>query len=250
MIHIVLITFNTTELTNYCIRSINKTTPDCTIHVIDNGGDFYNYGVSDKFYLMENINPDTNNVIIYDNSNRSIFEYVGDKFNVNPMYRGSADHSYTIQQFIDQFNEPVLICESDVIVKKDLHEITDLLTNNTLVVAGAETIYKQIRFKPYGCYINVPLIKKLGISFFSSNRMYGLGPLYDGDKCTLKYDTGVSFYEDCIYQRDLNKNYLITYVKLNTILEHLWSISWKYTNSKDKIVSILNKVKQEYSEFI
>ena len=197
-INIFIVHYNTPELTECLIKSINKMIPQnvkVTIYIFDN---------SDKFpfvYKQENI-------IYIDNTKKQIIDF--STWLENYKNRGkicySAIHCYTIQTFIDKYNVPFILLDSDVLLKKDISELFD----ENLAFVG-ESFCERI--VPFICFINPKILKENNVTYFDDRYMYNL----NGIK---KYDTG--------YMLLANKNKLPhKLIKYNDFIQHYTAGSYE-----------------------
>ena len=220
MKNILIVNYNTTLLTQCCIKSVNKFTPGCKIYVFDN---------SDKEPFVNIFK----NVEVIDNTkgqiiNWEIFlEKYPNRFN-SSAYRNnnyaSAKHCYTIQKCFDLINDNFILLDSDTLLKKD---ITELYDERYIYVADNEPQYgcqKLTRVIPYCCFINVKKCKELNINYFNEQRMHGLYYNEDGDN----YDTGSNFYVEC--EKFCHKD-----IKYEDYIEHFHGGSWGSIRQKQKI---------------
>ncbi len=179
--NILIVNYNTQKLTDACIKSINKTTPDCTIYVFDN---------SDKEPFVNTFE----NVTVIDNTRCAIIDF--DKWLEKYQNRnkstgkmnnwGSAKHTYTVETFMEITNKPFILLDSDVLVKKDL---TDIFNSSLCYVGEVSYQGKNSKIKrvlPFICFINTPICLENNIHFFDENFMNGLRISQEGDK----FDTG------------------------------------------------------------
>ena len=214
-INILIVHYNTPYLTKCLIKSINKYVGyNCTIYVFDN---------SDK----EPFTYRQDNIKIFDNTKGQIIDF--DKWleqfpgkNKSSAWKnnyGSAKHSKSIQKCIELIDENFILLDSDILLKKDIHELYD--TNFTIIGDTElwkpanpyenQQIHSRIRLKPYICFINVNNCKKKNIKYHNDNCIYGLTK--NGDN----YDTGAYIYEECINFKEpfkkINCNDYITHYK-------------------------------------
>lgn len=181
-----IVHYNTPELTMACIRSLWKHTPGCYVLIFDN---------SDRRPFPYRLS----NVEVIDNTRGQKIDFNAwlDTF---PSKRpsdnnyASAKHCYSVQWLIDHRRRPFLLMDSDVLIKQDVAPLFD----RQYVYVGEEKMHKSrfgdaMRVLPFLCYIDVPLVRKYGISYYSRDMMYGLS-----DKSpNSAYDTGCWFYADC-----------------------------------------------------
>ena len=189
MLKILIVNYNTQRLTECAIKSVNKHTPDCHIFVLDN---------SDKEPFVNTFD----NVTVLDNTKKQYFDIDAmlEKYpnrSKSPGYlKGalpSARHCYSVDQCMDIIGDNFVLLDSDVLVKRDLHELVD----DTCIFVGEvvlQPLQKTIkRVLPFVCYINVKMCKEHGVRYFDDNYMHGLVH----QKVNInsdKYDTGAGFY--------------------------------------------------------
>lgn len=182
--NVCIVHFNTPVLTAHLVKSINKHTPDTNIYIFDN---------SDKKPFVNSFN----NVTVFDNTKGQIINFnewlkkyprknrSGGKTNK----WGSAKHAYSVEKCMELINEPFVLLDSDVLVKKDFTPLYD-----EIVCYKGEVVYqpnsKVKRVLPFICFINTPMCKKNGIHYFDENYMHGLSVGPTGDR----YDTGAAIY--------------------------------------------------------
>lgn len=189
MLKILIVNYNTQELTDCTIKSVNKHTPDCHIYVFDN---------SDEKPFVNTFD----NVTIIDNTRQQIINFeeflsrYPNKARSHGYMKGKAPspkHCYTIDKCFDIIDDNFILLDSDVIVKRDLHELVD----ESCIFVGdvaLQPLTKDVkRVLPFVCYINVNMCKKYGVRYFDENYMHGIccnkkNPYAD------RYDTGGGFY--------------------------------------------------------
>ena len=187
--NVCIVNFNTPELTRAAILSLWKNTPDAKVTVFDN---------SDKrpFVPMDNvsvINNTKGQVIDFD----EFLDRFPDKLNTTNNNWGSAKHCYTIKKLWDYFPGGFVLMDSDVLVKKDISEFFD----KTVAFSGQRYVDKNRvysrneRLLPFICWINVPMCRRYGISYFDEIRNWKLISSTNPDDW---YDTGSSFLIDCM----------------------------------------------------
>lgn len=210
--NILIINYNTTLLTQCCIKSIIKTTPGTHIYVFDNS----------DVEPFENI---FKNVTVFDNTKGQIINF--DEWIANyPKAReracnfGTAKHTISVDIAMNLINEPFILLDSDVLVKKDL---SDLYQYEYTYVGEESGEGLKMRVVPYVCFINTPLCKEHGITYFNENYILGLNKT-DINKNSGLYDTGSAFF----FQAKLfpHKN-----IKVNDYVIHFGHGSWM--NKKD-----------------
>lgn len=194
MINVLIVHYNTPELTEACVKSINKHTPGCKIFIFDN---------SDKRPFTAHFD----NVEIIDNTKGQIIDFdkwvesfPGRKRTIDN--HGSAKHMWSVQYMFDKLDKFVLI-DSDALIKKDF---SDIANSNYPWVGMIETTemqrfwFKRIRLTPYLLFINTQICNIVGVPFYREHQIYKLdhtGPQY--------YDTGASFLENCVQHNLIGK---------------------------------------------
>ena len=182
--NICIIHYNTPILTECLVKSINKYTPDANIYVFDN---------SDKLPFRNSFH----NVTVFDNTKGQIINFDQwlkkypnkDKSGGKTNKWGSAKHAYSVEKCMSLLNEPFVLLDSDVLLKKDISPVFD----DTVCYKG-EVIYQGKssvkRVLPFICYINTPMCFKNGVHYFDERYMHGLRVGPRGDY----YDTGAALY--------------------------------------------------------
>lgn len=211
-----IVHYNTPELTNALVLSIYK---QCTkidnIFIFENS-DTRKYNVIDKKYE-----------IIIDNSKNKIinFKKIIEKkvkkhiFNETCLNTscGTFNHSMSVEWFYKRQAEPFILLDSDVIIKKDLSE----LSNNSFCFVS--DIYyingSPIRIYPFVSYLNVNILHNNKICFCDGKHIYPNFSL-------LQYDTGGWFLNQCI-----NKNLQFKKINYTDYVSHFGLGSWKKSNT-------------------
>lgn len=184
---VAIVNYNTPELTQAAIRSLNRHTPGCVVTVFDN---------SDKRPFVEEMG----NVAVIDNTKGQVidFERWLDGFShkartVNGW--ASARHCYTIQWMIDNSSDPFVLMDSDVLIRKDISSFWDATKAFVGQIMPHSSIYGITvdRVLPFLCYLDVRMIRKYNIRYFSPDKMYALSSKRPG----VAYDTGCFFLEEC-----------------------------------------------------
>ena len=184
--NVVIVHYNTPELTVAAIRSLWKNTPDAKVTVFDN---------SDKYPF-----PDMDGVTVVDNTKGQIidFQKMLDRYPAKiptACNWGSEKHIASVDYFFDVLSEGFVLMDSDVLVKKD---ISSLFDPSLAWIGGIEHHpkfwFQAVRCFPFLLWINVPMLRERGIRFFHEGYVYKMshrgGAPY--------YDTGGSLYKDCL----------------------------------------------------
>lgn len=205
--NICIIHYNTPEMTECLIKSINKSISNVKIYIFDN---------SDRkpfIYRQENLIYLDNTKGEYINFNNELSKYKllahGTAYLNNYI---SAKHCLSVQKCIDLINENFILLDSDVLIKKDISKIID---NDSVFVGSVE--FKENskpRVLPYMLFINVKLCERYNIKFFNPNFMHGLT-----NSESNKYDTGAYFFEAC-------KEYHNTEIDIEEYIVHYKAGSW------------------------
>lgn len=213
--NVLIVNFNTQELTDACIKSVNMKVPGCNIYVFDN---------SDKTPFVNTFD----NVHVFDNTKGQVIDFKkwlegypqNKKSSEATKTRGSAKHCYTIEKCLSLIPDGFVLLDSDVLVKRDFSELYD-----ERYIYIAET-HKQngvnvIRVLPFICYINSKMCLENNVHFFDESKMLGLYVTFSGEK----YDTGAAFYLNA--QRFPHKE-----IKYENYVVHLKGGSWFDTHKK------------------
>ena len=212
-INIFIVHYNTPDLTRCLIESINKWIPN---------------QIKVKIYIWDNSDklPFTcrqDNIIYIDNTKGQIINFdewlKGFEVKSNAPY--SAKHCYTIQKFIDLYNIPFLLLDSDVLLKKDISSLYD--EDFAFIGQGID------RIQPFLCFINPKILKEHNVSYFDKNKMYGL----NGDK---KYDTGYMLFinKDKLPHKIIRSDSFIVHYTGGSYDEEVFKIKHKGQITKER----------------
>ena len=224
--HILIVHYNTPDLTEAAIRSVWKHTRDASITVFDNSD-------------MKPLRP-IEDVTIIDNTKGQIldFERMIDSFrNRMPSGNGygSAKHCYTVNYCMDLFNDGFILLDSDVLVKRDL---SDLFDDTVVWIGEPHTTTKHPikipRLYPFCCFINTRMCSENGIHYFEADHMWQLS---DSDKGKW-YDTGAWFLE-------ASQNLPHRMIRYKDYVEHYGGGSFK-SNKKTSVKDWLKKYSVYY----
>lgn len=224
--NIVIIHYNTPHLTECLVRSINLFMKDAVIYIFDN---------SDK----EPFTKKFDNVIMFDNTKGQFIDFeewlkkYPDKNKSNGKVNNwaSAKHCYSVEKCIELVNEPFVLLDSDVLIKKDFSNLymDDVIYAGETIVQPNSSIN---RILPFICYINVKKCKINNIHYFDENYMHGLHKTQISDR----YDTGAGFYANA-------NRFKHSDIKINEYITHFGHGSWNKRGVK-KILS-----KEEWLKF-
>ena len=214
-----IINFNTQDLTERLIMSINKFNNGAKIIVFDN---------SDKEPFINKFK----NVMVIDNTNGQYINF--DSFiNRYPEanrtqgrwnHFASAKHCYTIEWCIQHSKENFILLDSDVLIKKDCSDLLNGVSDDCVYI-GCTMKQPGLQIKrvvPYFLYINTQKCKELDIHYFDDKHMHGL--TRSGDL----YDTGAAFYLQ-------TRNYKFKEINIDDYMVHFAHGSWNCRESKKRI---------------
>lgn len=217
-ITIAICNFNTTKLTNNCIRSINNNIKNYQYKIIllDNS--------NKEPFKLDDDNSKIKNITILDNTKNQLINF--SKVLKNCPYRlssqdinnyASLKHAYSIQYLLDICQTKfMLLFDSDTILLRDIDFI-----NDSYITAATIEQYKKFNFQtrlvPYIQLFNLRIMNIFQIRYFDYSRIHGsLGP-NNGNS----YDTGASFYADI-----LAKKLPIKQIQYTKYIKHLARGSW------------------------
>ena len=210
-----IVHFNTPELTTCLCSSVIKNHNDAKIVIFDNSDK--RPFINSKFFNAKYIDNTKGQIINFENElakypNKNVEEQKMSGCNF-----GSAKHSMSIDWLCKNLNENFILLDSDVLLKKPI----DFIDDTVLCCSDISHIHDKLyRMLPMIAYINVRLMKKLDISFFDSTRMHSLNK----GKETDWYDTGASFYEDCVNNNSHKRIHYLDYIV------HYGNGSWRQDN--------------------
>ena len=195
--NILIIHYNTPELTSACVKSINHFNKDVKIYIFDNSDKKPFVNTFDNVEIIDNrkgqiVNFDEE-LKKYPNRMKSLGRH--SKF-------GSFKHCLSVDKCFDIINDNFILMDSDILIKRDVSELYD----DSYIFVGEVKEWswgiihnKQApihnRVDPRLSFINVKMAKKHGIRYFDEKHMDGT---YYTDLDSDSYDTGCWFYEKSI----------------------------------------------------
>lgn len=187
-LHFCIIHYNTPIITTCLIGSIRKFHPDADITIFDN---------SDKqpfdktlFEDIEYLDNTQQQLIHFDEYISKFTDTVESSRKINNF--GSAKHAMSVEYLCNTFNNPFILLDSDVLLKRQVSCIYDencICVSDIINCVYANKV-KKPRIAPFITMINPALMHRYNIHFFDANRIDGL------TKAGHYNDTGSSFFED------------------------------------------------------
>ena len=209
---VVIVHYNTPELTSAAIRSLNRCTPGCRITLFDN---------SDKRPFTERFG----NVEVIDNTRGQIINFdkfldsFKDKEPSNDNNYGSAKHCICVDYMFDKLPGGFVLMDSDILVKQDISPFWDKSVPYVGQVKNHKSRFGNVeRITPILCYVNVRMLEDYGVRYFNPEYMFALTK----KRPNSAYDTGCWFLADC------RANHLVgREVEVGNYIEHFGHGSWK-----------------------
>lgn len=243
MVSVFIVNFNTTRMTNACIKSFIEKNKRLKykIYILDNS-------TNEKFSLDKTLAK--HKIKIIDNTDDKLFNFSLLKskcielnnFSPNKQYPqfNSIQHSMSIQWIIDNSKtNDILILDSDTIVKRDI----DFINRKYITCADVQLYdsrYSTLknRFVPFIQYFNKKLIKKYKVKYFDEFRFNG-----GMSGRPNSYDTGTSFFED-VYKISNGTQQFYKVIDFSKYIYHLKAGSWKNLGREipNEYISNSNKV--------
>ena len=223
--HVAIVHFNTPELTEACIMSIRK-----------HGGQDYHITVFDN----SDQRPFTmkmDGVTILDNTKGQIVDFDSllsqyPKKMQTCNHWGSDKHMWSIQKLWELLPDGFVLMDSDILLKANIDHLwmEDQCAVGHVQSPQPGNHMNFSRLVPMLCYINVPLCKKHGLTYFDPVRNWMLHSKDMTDKLNW-YDTGCSFYEDLHNHKNGARGRRID---IRPLMEHYKKASWERTGIKDQ----------------
>lgn len=191
-----IVHYNTPKLTWHCILSLLKHHPTARIIIFDNSN------------LRPFCIPDDTSakIEVIDNTHGQLIDFDAylarfpnkETGPINKSNYGSAKHAMSVQWLIYHLDEPFMLMDSDVLIRQRIDRLCDSryafvgkVVCNTRKRFGIE-IY---RAEPFLCYINVPMLRTYGGTYFNPDYMWALSDVTPNNR----YDTGAWFLKDIQY---------------------------------------------------
>lgn len=191
-VRVLIVHYNTPELTAAAVRSLWKHTPEAKVTIFDN---------SDKRPFCCDEIAAYGEVEVIDNTKGQVvnweewLETFPDKIPAPENNWGSTKHCYSVEVMMDRFPDGFLLMDSDVLIKKDVRELVD---RSTPWKGGVQVNTRRFgvvipRVIPFLCWINTPMLKAHGIRYFNGAKMWNLTSKTPDNH----YDTGAWLLEAC-----------------------------------------------------
>lgn len=222
--------YNTPELTEACIKSLRKHTPDVNVFVFDNSNRRPFTAEMEGVKVIDNTKGKYINFRKFlDGYPRRVDETINDW--------ASAKHSYTVDFMTDVLPNGFLLMDSDILIKKD---VTGFFRRDRAYVGmnyvnRAHKLERIPRVLPFLCWLNVPNLHAAGIRYFDGARMWKLRPEYPWKW----WDTGAVLYHDVRAKGLQGQN-----VNVWEYIEHFGSAS--FVKSEEQAKNWLEKHKDLY----
>lgn len=220
-----IVHYNTPKLTQYAIRSLLKHTDVQRVVVFDNSNQLP--------FMMKNRQFVADNpcIEVIDNTRGQIIDFeaflngYSDREPSPGNNYGSAKHCRSVQWLMENIDEPFVLMDSDVLIRRD---ISTFWQHPECAWVGeiGENVRERFgydiqKLQPFLCFLNTPLLKEHGISYFNGEYMWNLTSLAPNHR----YDTGAWL---C---RAVREAKLPTYeLPIGDYIYHLGHASWRNRN--------------------
>lgn len=209
--------FNTTDLTNACIKSIIKHLKSFSYNIIilDNS-DIYPFALNYNYKNVRIINNTNQKYIKFDTI---INQHGGNTVNNYANLKHAASIQFLLNICPTKY---FILFDSDILLKNDINFISnDIITcaniqNEYSIKSENKYITRNKRFIPFIQFFNIELLNYYKIKYLDINRI--MGTKY---KNSIQFDTGSSFYIDII-----NNNIKYKKIDHTQYIEHLMGSSW------------------------
>ena len=235
---VVIINFNTPELTEAAILSLRKHGgEDYAVTVFDNSADIDFPAIDGMPRRVSKARPfkkRMKGVKRIDNTKWQIIDFQAElsKYpDKNPRHSicndwGSMKHIWTVQKLWELFPDGFVLMESDILLKQS---IEGFFRPEYSIVAYVQQHQPGNKFGigrvlPMLCWMNVPMLTKEGARYFDPERSWMLWPEEDDRRNW--YDTGACLLDDIMRMRPRLKG---LHVDIRDFVEHYGSGSWQKT---------------------
>lgn len=219
---VLIVHYNTPELTAAAIRSLWKHTPEARVTVLDNSDlrPFCCDSVA-AYGTVDYVDNTRGQVVNWE----EWLETFPDKIPAPENNWGSAKHCYSVEVMMDRFPDGFLLMDSDVLIKKDVRGLVD---RSVPWKGGVQVNTRRFgvvipRVIPFLCWINTPMLKAHGIRYFNGAKMWNLTSKTPDNH----YDTGAWLLEAC------KKTGLEGHrIEIRDYIEHYGHGSWRLHKSE------------------
>jgi hypothetical protein len=222
---VAIVHYNTPELTEVALKSLDKHSPGCHVTIFDN---------SDK----RPFKTKRRNVDIIDNTKGQVIDFGKelekyddrDMDDVRLSNFGSAKHSMSVDKLMDLLPDGFVLMDSDVVLRRSIYNVWK---TDYACVGDTERKHNVPLLQPFLCYLNVPMLREKGVRYFNPRKMWALTKR-EPDRW---YDTGAWLLEEVIL-----KQMPIANIFLREYVEHFSHGSWRGNEERVKEWIEYNKV--------
>lgn len=212
-----IINYNTPELTTAAIMSLDMHTPGFEVVIFDNSEEKPFCGGLSNTEFIYNTHQD---LLPFDDI---LCKNFPDREPSPDNNYASFKHCFTVEYLARLLRRPFILMDSDVLITQDITPLWD----ETQVFVGQVKPHRSRfgtveRVLPQLCFINVPMMKENGVTYYNPQKMFALSHRSPDNA----YDTGAWFLEDC-------RNHALPYreIDINQYCIHLGHGSWKDKDS-------------------
>ena len=143
---------------------------------------------------------------------------------------GSVKHIMTVQKLWELLPDGFVLMDSDILIKKNIDEFFRPEYSVVAYVQKRQSNHHIPigRVLPMLCWMNVPMFRREGVSYFDPNRCWAIHSEDYNDRNNW-YDTGASLLEDILTHRPRLKG---LHIDIRDFVEHLGSGSWRNNSIK------------------
>ena len=219
--NICIIHYNTPELTEALVKSINKQVKgETNIYVFDNSDQYpFTYTQS--------------NLVVFDNTKGQLIDFekelskYPDHGNEGSGKCISFRHCISVDKCFDLIGDDFILLDSDILLKKDISPLWD----EECVFVGkiVPSLRGMTRLAPFLCFIGVKKCIQYGIRYFNPHYMHGLCRRDDANGGN-NYDTGAAFLM-------FSSKYHYKEVDIYEYIVHYRSASWNSPENDENKIS-------------
>ena len=233
---VAIVHFNTPELTEALVKSIRKHGgEEYLVYILDNSNE---RPFTKKMKGVKVFNNRKGQIINFDKELEKYperDEKIGCAKGCN---FGSDVHMISVQKLWELVPEGFVLMDSDILIKDNF----DWMFMEDQCCCGYVSYFtaKRIpRLLPLLCWINVPMCKAGGATYFDPNRAWAL---HHGEDYRNWWDTGAAFLDDIKRLKPQCHGKSISRDKIKSIIEHYGAGSWK-SNDLETQKAWLNEYK-------